>query len=539
MVGSSGTGYMGMGDGYLSGAQSGMTIRTDSGKAINFGTNSSLRTDMMIGPSGNSQVAVAPGTAALPGLTFLTDYNTGMYRISSDAIGFSTGGTKRVTVTNGYVDLHNVHLYLTDGQKFYLDGGADTYLWHASYDRMEAIVGSSVSWFATANGMGVLTGDRIFLATDENTYIRESSDNVMDLVIGNSNKIRIESARVGVSGKLTVSSDVGFGTTDPKLALSIIDGNTTAYSPTSFSETDDNILFEARNITSVGVADRHAGIRIAYGPYGSTANASVWDIINVWKASGKGDLVFKTRENDATMRERVRFKQDGKVGIGLDNPATLLHVNGSTRLDSTVYLPTGGTEGADAFFHDEGDFQFKYKHEAVGQTKAGSIINADANTPEGLNIHYSESNPNNGAYPFLRCSDSTVSNRMVIYSNGSAFNVSGTWGQTSDIILKQDITAASSQWDDVKVLAGMGKNYRFIADVESQGDDATVMLGLVAQDVEEVSPGLVEQVETERDGLLPKTLKTSVMYMKAFLALGEALERIEALEAKVAALEAA
>jgi hypothetical protein len=47
MVGSPGTAYMGMGDGYLTGAGSGFFIRTDN-KDINFGTAQSSRTDLRI-----------------------------------------------------------------------------------------------------------------------------------------------------------------------------------------------------------------------------------------------------------------------------------------------------------------------------------------------------------------------------------------------------------------------------------------------------------------------------------------------------------
>ncbi len=71
------------------------------------------------------------------------------------------------------------------------------------------------------------------------------------------------------------------------------------------------------------------------------------------------------------------------------------------------------------------------------------------------------------------------------------------------------------------------------------------MIGLIAQEAETVSPNLVEE-ERERDsvgeiieGQTTKTLKYSVLYMKAIKALQEAMTRIETLEAKVKALEEA
>ena len=72
------------------------------------------------------------------------------------------------------------------------------------------------------------------------------------------------------------------------------------------------------------------------------------------------------------------------------------------------------------------------------------------------------------------------------------------------------------------------------------------MLGLVAQEAEEVSAGLVktendiEIDESTGEGKVTgqtKYLKYSILYMKAIKALQEAQTRIETLESKVTALE--
>ena len=69
------------------------------------------------------------------------------------------------------------------------------------------------------------------------------------------------------------------------------------------------------------------------------------------------------------------------------------------------------------------------------------------------------------------------------------------------------------------------------------------MLGVVAQEVETVSPGLVTD-QPDRDengndlGTTTKLVNSSILYMKAVKALQEAMARIEQLETKVAALEA-
>ena len=121
-----------------------------------------------------------------------------------------------------------------------------------------------------------------------------------------------------------------------------------------------------------------------------------------------------------------------------------------------------------------------------------------------------------------------------ILTNGNVQNTNNSYGALSDIKLKENIVDANSQWDDLKAL--QVRNYNF-----KEGQTHT-QIGLVAQEVELVSPGLVSE-SPDRDeegndlGTVTKSVNYSVLYMKAVKALQEAMERIETLEAKVAALE--
>ena len=195
--------------------------------------------------------------------------------------------------------------------------------------------------------------------------------------------------------------------------------------------------------------------------------------------------------------------------------------------------------------------------------RVGGFINSHSSTPLGLAIEFSGSSPDDNTQYFFRMLDSTT-NRCYIYSDGDLQNHDNAYGAISDRKLKQDITPARSQWDDVKRLAGMAVNFRFITDVEAKGDDAKVLLGLIAQDAEEVSPGLVRDNPDMEEGPLleedgtprldedgnpvigqrptgetTKGLVFSVLYMKAVVALGEAMGRVEVLENRVEVLEAA
>ena len=94
--------------------------------------------------------------------------------------------------------------------------------------------------------------------------------------------------------------------------------------------------------------------------------------------------------------------------------------------------------------------------------------------------------------------------------------------------MKENIVDANSQWNDIKNIKV--RNYNFKA---STGQQTHTQIGVIAQELESVSPKLVRESE---DGV--KTVSYSILYMKAVKALQEAQARIETLEAKVAALEA-
>jgi len=131
---------------------------------------------------------------------------------------------------------------------------------------------------------------------------------------------------------------------------------------------------------------------------------------------------------------------------------------------------------------------------------------------------------------------------LNIASTGNVTNTNNSYGAISDLKLKENISAASSQWDDIKAV--QVKNYSLKTDEL----DAANRIGVIAQDLEASGMGgLVEDdvvAITKEDGSLDPTqtettkqVKYSVLYMKAVKALQEAMTRIEALETKVTALE--
>ena len=118
----------------------------------------------------------------------------------------------------------------------------------------------------------------------------------------------------------------------------------------------------------------------------------------------------------------------------------------------------------------------------------------------------------------------------TIEANGDFESATNSYGSLSDRRLKQGITASSSQWLDIKNVEL--KNYKMISDVEQHGEDALVHIGVIAQDLEAAGMGglVKERVINEDTGESVKSVKYSILLIKALGALKEAMARIEALE---------
>ena len=134
--------------------------------------------------------------------------------------------------------------------------------------------------------------------------------------------------------------------------------------------------------------------------------------------------------------------------------------------------------------------------------------------------------------------DSGGSNVFKVYTDGDVENANNSYTGFSDIKLKENIVDASSQWNDIKEIRVRNYNFK-----QSTGYSTHTQLGVVAQELETVCPGLVsDKPDLDEQGnqleTVTKSVNYSVLYMKAVKALQEAMERIETLETANASLEA-
>ena len=140
-------------------------------------------------------------------------------------------------------------------------------------------------------------------------------------------------------------------------------------------------------------------------------------------------------------------------------------------------------------------------------------------------------NGSSGGALFL--GNNTTGNVALMRCDGDFECVNNRYTGFSDERLKENIVDSNSQWDDVKSVRV--RKFSWKADEL----DSPNKLGVVAQELEAL--GMSSLVSTNEDLNDPekerKTVAYSILYMKAFKALQEAMTRIETLETKVAALE--
>jgi hypothetical protein len=295
---------------------------------------------------------------------------------------------------------------------------------------------------------------------------------------------------------------VGIGITTPQAALSFA------------NSTGNKIDFYH---TTTGSGDRY-GIQVQANELRIHAGAG---------GVSTGGITFGS-STTGTFTERMRITNAGKVGIGTTSPDYDLHIHNSATYgrikvsgSSTGYTQadillecSGGNRGA-------GIYMFNSYHDKTWY----------AGMPYTSTDRYILGRTSNAA---MQQSTAAVGSGLFqFYSNGAAYNTTGTWGSTSDIRMKGEVETARSYLADLNQLRVV--TYRFTKDQHIDEDTglefldreepSEKMLGLIAQEVEEIFPALVTDGTDEA-----MVLKQSVLVPMLLTAVQELSARIETLE---------
>jgi trimeric autotransporter adhesin len=209
------------------------------------------------------------------------------------------------------------------------------------------------------------------------------------------------------------------------------------------------------------------------------------EVLNETATTGSNSyMAFSTRGGD-TLAERMRIASNGYVGIGITNPAALLDVPGTAYINAIL---GGRTNGAGNFHIDSTGSGAVYLNWYSG---SGGVVVANGAGASGV-------------------------------ITASAFNV-------SDRNEKENIEYFSEGLN--KILQLKPAKFNFIGKENTES-------GLIAQDVQEVIPemlGSYTKVDAEEPTL---TLSNTILFPYLINAIKEQQTTIEALEARITALEA-
>ena len=439
--------------------------------------------------------SIEAGSASSPGLYFTGDSNTGIYSPGADQFGIATGGTGRLVIdSSGNVNIDSGTLYVDASNNRVGIGttspGGPFDVYEGTWKRLLVTYPDVYTTKLALSTGGYLQSS----VADDAVRLYNTANGPTIFATNNTERARIDSSGRLLVGTSTARDKFFASTFAPAVQ---IEGSTTSTSAISTcrNSNDDNqsyvILSKSRS-SSYGVVSSGDSIgEISFQAADGTnfiRAAQITAVVDGTPGANDmpGRLVFSTTADGASSpTERMRIVNNGEIGVNM------------TPIAGNRLCSRAATNGA-SILADSADAQGTSWYLFYGTSSSVSVVQA-----------------------WIR-GDGTYGSRPNVY------------GGTSDIKLKENIEPASSQWNDVKSIELV--NYNFI------GDDVR-QLGVIAQQVETISPGLVDETKDKdsdgnETGTVTKSVKYSVLYLKAVKALQEAMERIETLEAEVAAFKA-
>jgi hypothetical protein len=262
--------------------------------------------------------------------------------------------------------------------------------------------------------------------------------------------------------------------------------------------------------------------------------------------------------------ESMRIDSNGNVGIGTSSPTTKLSINDAGTGMGFTNASGGnfnigllaGTSSPLAYLFQRANSDLivgtnnteRMRIGSTGNVMVGTTIeDGKFNVTGGTGSSYptiyiknnnntsgdycaqfamQSNNTNNTSSFYLNCTIPGIANKFAIYGNG-------TYGTLSDQRLKKNIeTARDGYLDDVNKLRVVKYNWN------SQEDGEAKELGVIAQELEQVFPGLIQESKAEGADTSYKQIKTSVLPFILLKAIQEQQTIINDLKARIETLEA-
>jgi len=293
------------------------------------------------------------------------------------------------------------------------------------------------------------------------------------------------------------------------------------------------------NSTALNLTADTSGSLILASNHGTTAiTVDTSQNVGIGTTSPSGNLEVKGASGQNiyvsyTSGSQLRLKSDsGDSGIGTTGATPLLFLISNSekmRIDSSGNLLVGKTSQSSS----------SQGFEVIGSS--GSTHITSSATTNTLELYQKTTA---GGYALLTGYydvSSSQTNSITVYTNGNIQNLNNSYGSLSDVKIKENIVDATPKLADlmqVKV-----RNYNL------KSDQTHKQIGVIAQELEEVFPAMVEEnIDRDKDGnnlgTTTKGVKYSVFVPMLIKAIQELkaindtqAETINALTARIVALE--
>ena len=476
------------------------------------------------------------------------------------------GGTTGLRLRNGHAGTIMGYLYGETSGEFGLldkDGHWTLRTDGASVTELRAnnIVGLKVNSSGNTHVYGQLTvgnstsSDIYFTDTDDNTRRMHCNSNRLGFLnLGNSWSAYSDNAgnwimdyAATVAGTLTANGQITANSTIylkkemkfPEGALSSVSGAP----PYAMYQTAGAWTYPYPDLNIV----MHTGIRMAansgyggfrfYSDYNTlgTASAQIMSINNGGDGLAAGNVyVNSSLVAGSSLRAPIFYEWNNTSRYldlaGTSNISTLI-VNGSLTANSNII------GNVDSYFNQSvgigftsGNIGGRLNIRLSAANQIGIKTNLGGHSGVTGLLSYTSASMNSSGYHLIFQAAPTSgsdTNMLLCNLNGNLRNRNNSYGQYSDRTIKENITDATPKLEDVKRLRI--RNFNFI------GDDLK-QIGLIAQETEEVFPGLVE-TDLNPQGDMIKSLKYSVLVPILVKAMQEQQVIIDDLKSRIETLE--
>ena len=374
----------------------GITLKGATDKTINWVNSTDAWTF-------SERVSIPVGSAASPSLTFAGDTDTGIYRISADSLGITTGGALRAQFNNTGI-VSSLNLYSSSGGEFRNYGGTwqgTTGLTGNGFQFVNSVDGTALTISSTGD---TVASGKITTESSESVFGGSGGIPIYARSTGTVSYLQIQNSSTGSNGAndgLTVgcngtagyiwlreAASLNLGTNDTS-AITIDSSQNTTFAGTihvNNAASDKKIAFDRTGGKGISIEHDANGIYF----YNETDATSMFRMYNAGSAQITGDL---TVSGDISIAEKLIHTGDTNTYIQFPatNDKIVFATNGSDvlTLDATntatfagnIAMGDNDVTGVDQLTFTSGtyltDVSSNYIELRYASTASGGIIVID------------------------------------------------------------------------------------------------------------------------------------------------------------------